>query len=47
MIYIAAQAKLERRDFSSVEEKDAELFGAANSADDNTLHDVFADANSV
>ncbi|CAI9092085.1 OLC1v1027233C1 [Oldenlandia corymbosa var. corymbosa] len=46
MIYIAAQAKLERRDFSSAEEKDAELFGAANSADD-MLHDVFADANSV
>ncbi|XP_027154610.1 uncharacterized protein LOC113754403 [Coffea eugenioides] len=46
MIYVAAHAKLERRDFSSAEEKDVELFGAAKSADD-VLNEVFADANSV
>ncbi|GFZ15231.1 hypothetical protein Acr_24g0014210 [Actinidia rufa] len=47
MIFIAAHAKLERRDFSSEEEKDAELFAMASSDQDDTLNDVFADASSV
>ncbi|KAK9292274.1 hypothetical protein L1049_020238 [Liquidambar formosana] len=45
MIFIAAHAKLERRDFSSEEEKDAELFAMA-SGDDDMLNEVFADASS-
>ncbi|KAG4991741.1 hypothetical protein JHK87_025198 [Glycine soja] len=43
MIYIAAHAKLERRDFSSEEEKDAELF-ALSGSEDGMLADVYADA---
>uniref|UniRef100_A0A5B7B290 DUF7963 domain-containing protein n=1 Tax=Davidia involucrata TaxID=16924 RepID=A0A5B7B290_DAVIN len=46
MIFIAAHAKLERRDFSSEEEKDAELFSMAGGEDD-MLNDVFVDAPSV
>ncbi|PSS33157.1 GATA zinc finger domain-containing protein [Actinidia chinensis var. chinensis] len=46
MIFIAAHAKLERRDFSSEAEKDAELFAMASSEGD-MLNDVFADASSV
>ncbi|KAI5670193.1 hypothetical protein M9H77_10557 [Catharanthus roseus] len=46
MIYIAAHSKLEKRDFSSAEEKDAELFGAVNCADD-VLNEVFADSQSA
>ncbi|XP_041002595.1 uncharacterized protein LOC121248258 [Juglans microcarpa x Juglans regia] len=46
MIFIAAHAKLERRDFSNEEEKDAELFAVAGS-DDDVLNEVFADAPSV
>ncbi|KAL3521447.1 hypothetical protein ACH5RR_019596 [Cinchona calisaya] len=46
MTYVAAHAKLERRDFSSAEEKDVELFATANSADD-MLNEVFVDANAV
>ncbi|XVE64984.1 hypothetical protein DITRI_Ditri07aG0145700 [Diplodiscus trichospermus] len=34
LIFIAAHSKLERRDFSSDEEKDAELFALANGEDD-------------
>lgn len=34
MIFIAAQSKLERRDFTSDEEKDAELFASANGFSD-------------
>ncbi|KAL3524186.1 hypothetical protein ACH5RR_017020 [Cinchona calisaya] len=45
LIYVAAHAKLERRDFTTGEEKDVELFGAANSVDD-MLNEDFADANS-
>ncbi|XP_058104649.1 uncharacterized protein LOC131248395 isoform X2 [Magnolia sinica] len=44
MVFIAAHAKLERRDFSNEEEKDAELF--ANGEDD-VLNEVFMDASSV
>lgn len=46
MIFIAAHAKLERRDLSNEEEKDAELFGTAG-VDDDMLNEVFADAPSV
>ncbi|KAF9616345.1 hypothetical protein IFM89_029599 [Coptis chinensis] len=46
MIFIAAHAKLERRDFSSEEDKDAELFAMANGEDD-ALNKVFLDASSV
>lgn len=42
IIYIAAHAKLERRDFSNGEEKDAELFVMSNSEDD--MLEVYADA---
>ncbi|WRX19349.1 protein of unknown function DUF659 - like 2 [Theobroma cacao] len=34
LIFVAAHSKLERRDFSSDEEKDAELFALANGEDD-------------
>ncbi|CAA7391733.1 unnamed protein product [Spirodela intermedia] len=44
LVFIAAHAKLERRDFSSEEEKDADLF--ANGEDD-VLHEVFADMPSM
>lgn len=46
MIYIAAHAKLEKRDFSSAEEKDAELFGVTTCTDD-VLNEAFADSHSV
>ncbi|KAF8413047.1 hypothetical protein HHK36_001021 [Tetracentron sinense] len=46
MVFIAAHAKLERRDFSNDENKDAELFAAENCEDD-MLNDVFVDASSV
>ncbi|CAL5185043.1 unnamed protein product [Lathyrus oleraceus] len=44
MIYIAAHAKLEKRDFSSEEEKDAELFAISGSDEDSMLAEVYADA---
>jgi hypothetical protein len=44
MIYIAAHAKLERRNFSSEEEKDAELFAISGSDEDSMLAEVYADA---
>ncbi|XP_077246650.1 uncharacterized protein LOC143886525 [Tasmannia lanceolata] len=44
MIFIAAHAKLERRDFSNDEEKDAELF--ANGEND-VLNEVFVDGSSM
>lgn len=47
MIFIAAHAKLEKRDFSNEEEKDAELFAMAGSDDDMLYDEVFADAPSV
>lgn len=43
MIFIAAHAKLARRDFSNEEEKDAELF-MMSSTEDEILNDVFTDA---
>ena len=43
MIYIAAHAKLERRDFSNEEGKEAELL-AMEGSDDGMLAEVFADA---
>nr|XP_004514972.1 uncharacterized protein LOC101508329 [Cicer arietinum] len=43
MIFIAAHAKLERRDFSSEEEKDAELFSMSGSEEDGMLAEVYAD----
>ncbi|KAK4839865.1 hypothetical protein QYF36_025585 [Acer negundo] len=46
MIFVAAHAKLERRDFSNEEEKDAELFTSSGGEDD-MLNDVFADASSM
>ncbi|KAF6168824.1 hypothetical protein GIB67_042131 [Kingdonia uniflora] len=46
MIFIAAHAKLERRDFSSEEDKDTELFAMSNGEDD-LLNKVFMDASSV
>ncbi|CAK9135174.1 unnamed protein product [Ilex paraguariensis] len=46
MIFIAAHEKLERRDFSSEEEKDTELFAMA-SGDDDMLNEVFAASTSV
>jgi len=42
MIFIAAHSKLERRDFTSDEEKDAEVFASANGEDD-VLNEVFVD----
>ncbi|XP_068634259.1 uncharacterized protein [Aristolochia californica] len=45
MIFIAAHAKLERRDFSNEEEKDAELF--ANGENNDVLNEVFVDASSM
>ncbi|KAL6004817.1 hypothetical protein ACLOJK_005373 [Asimina triloba] len=44
MIFIAAHTKLERRDFTSEEEKDAELF---MNGEDDVLNEVFVDASSV
>lgn len=46
LIFIAAHSKLERRDFSSDEDKDAELFALANGEDD-VLNEVLVDATSV
>ena len=46
LIFIAAHSKLERRDFSSDEDKDAELFSFANGEDD-VLNEVLVDTSSV
>ncbi|KAK4338314.1 hypothetical protein RND71_042801 [Anisodus tanguticus] len=46
LIFIAAHSKLQRRDCSSDEDKDAELFSLANSEDD-VLNEVFVDTSSV
>ncbi|GMH09485.1 hypothetical protein Nepgr_011326 [Nepenthes gracilis] len=46
MIFIAAQSKLERRDFSNDEDKDGELFASTNGEDD-ALNEVFVDASSM
>ncbi|KAK9716470.1 hypothetical protein RND81_06G235700 [Saponaria officinalis] len=42
MIFIAAHSKFERRDFTSDEDKDAELFGSVNGEDD-VLNEVYVD----
>ncbi|XP_061357876.1 uncharacterized protein LOC133302143 [Gastrolobium bilobum] len=46
LTFIAAHSKLERRDFSSDEDKDAELFNSA-SVEDDVLNEVFVDTSSV
>lgn len=46
LIFVAAHSKLERRDFSSDEDKDAELFTLANGEDD-VLNEVLVDTSSV
>ena len=46
MIFIAAHSKLERRDFSNDEDKDAELLASTNGEDD-VLNEVFVDSSSV
>lgn len=46
LIFIAAHSKLERRDFSSDEDKDAELLAIANGEDD-VLNEVLVDTSSV
>ncbi|PON56214.1 Ribonuclease H-like domain containing protein [Parasponia andersonii] len=46
MIFVAAHAKLERRDLSNEEEKDAELF-AGGGVEEDMLNEVFSDAPSV
>ncbi|XP_061348223.1 uncharacterized protein LOC133293651 [Gastrolobium bilobum] len=46
LIFIAAHSRLERRDFSSNEDKDAELFNLANTEDD-VLNEVLVDTSSV
>ncbi|XP_060207229.1 uncharacterized protein LOC132635037 [Lycium barbarum] len=46
LIFIAAHSKLQRRNCSSDEDKDAELFSLANSEDD-VLNEVFVDTSSV
>ncbi|XP_020228116.1 uncharacterized protein LOC109809273 [Cajanus cajan] len=46
LIFIAAHSKLERRDFSNDQDKDAELFSLANGEDD-VLNEVLVDTSSV
>ncbi|TYH59393.1 hypothetical protein ES332_D08G219200v1 [Gossypium tomentosum] len=46
LIFIAAHLKLERRDFSNDEEKDAELFASAN-VEDDVLNEVLVETSSV
>ncbi|KAE8675693.1 Sterol-4alpha-methyl oxidase 1-1 isoform 1 [Hibiscus syriacus] len=46
LIFIAAHNKFERRDFSSDEEKDADLFALANGEDD-VLNEVLVETSSV
>ncbi|KAK1356598.1 Sterol-4alpha-methyl oxidase 1-1 [Heracleum sosnowskyi] len=46
LIFIAAHSKLERRDFSNEEEKDAEFLTVANGEDD-ALNEAFVDASCV
>lgn len=46
LIFIAAHSKMERRDFSSDEDKDAEMFNLANGEDD-VLNEVLVDTSSV
>lgn len=46
MIFIAAHSKMERREFSNDDDKDAELFALENGEDD-VLNEVFVDTSSV
>ncbi|KAL0445991.1 UNVERIFIED_CONTAM: hypothetical protein Slati_1727000 [Sesamum latifolium] len=46
LIFISAHSKMEKRSFSSDEEKDTELFALANGEDD-VLNEVFVDTSSV
>ncbi|KAK4262654.1 hypothetical protein QN277_028190 [Acacia crassicarpa] len=46
LIFIAAHSKMERRDFSSDEDKDAKLFNLTNGEDD-VLNEVLVDTSSV
>lgn len=46
LVFVAAHAKLERQDYSSAEEKDADLFGSIN-GDDDMLNEVLADTSSI
>ncbi|CAA2980336.1 uncharacterized protein LOC111398488 isoform X2 [Olea europaea subsp. europaea] len=46
LIFIAAHSKIERRDFSNDEDKDAELFDLDN-GEDNVLNEVFVDTSSA
>ncbi|KAM7256826.1 hypothetical protein ACFE04_012567 [Oxalis oulophora] len=46
LIFIAAHSKLERRDFTNDEEKDAELLALVNGEDD-VLNDVYVDTSSA
>lgn len=46
MIFIAAHSKMERREFSNDDDKDAELFAIENGEDD-VLNEVFVDTSSV
>ncbi|KAL2489969.1 hypothetical protein Fot_43261 [Forsythia ovata] len=46
LIFIAAHSKIERRDLSNDEDKDAELFDLENGEDD-VLNEVFVDTSSV
>ncbi|PKU73086.1 hypothetical protein MA16_Dca016153 [Dendrobium catenatum] len=44
VVFVSAQSKLERRDYSNEEEKDAELFGKG---EDDPLNETFFDASSL
>lgn len=46
MVFVAAHAKLERRDFSNEEDRDAELF-AMTDGENDMLNEVFSDAPSM
>ncbi|XP_022158519.1 uncharacterized protein LOC111024962 isoform X2 [Momordica charantia] len=46
MVFVAAHAKLERRDFSNEEDRDAELF-AMTDGENDMLNEVFSDAPSI
>ncbi|KAL3834583.1 hypothetical protein ACJIZ3_009319 [Penstemon smallii] len=46
LAFVAAHAKLEKGDFSSAEEKDADVFGAM-SGEDDMMNEVLADTSSI
>ncbi|XP_054808860.1 uncharacterized protein LOC129310980 [Prosopis cineraria] len=47
IVFIAAHSKLERRDFSSDEDKEAEIFSLRNGDEDDVLNEVLVDTSSV